>query len=94
MKVSVYKALLADLGLTEEQTKKITQAFEALIEPVAAIAFQSRRQPEYSDIHNYQNGKADGLNMAFKFFANTLQFTDELEHDEYVAYVEPEEQEV
>jgi hypothetical protein len=38
MNVSEYHAALADLGLTEEQTRKITEAFGALMEPVQVDA--------------------------------------------------------
>ena len=78
MNVSEYQATLADLGLTEEQTRKITDAFAALLKPVSVEAYQTRREAD-KDMHRYYTGKAAGINLAYKFFAGTLHLTDELE---------------
>jgi hypothetical protein len=79
MNVSEYHAALADLGLTEEQTRKITEAFGALMEPVQVDAYQTRGDAEQKDMHRYFTGKVAGLNMAYKFFAGTLHLADELD---------------
>lgn len=78
MNVSEYHAALSDLGLTDEQTRKITEAFEALLKPVAVEAYQTRREAD-KDMHRYFTGKVAGLNMAYKFFAGTLHLADELD---------------
>lgn len=81
MKVSDYQALIAEIGLTEEQVEKITDALDELMRPLATSAHQSRGDKKLETYHFYMNGKCEGLNLAYKFFAGTLPETDLLEHD-------------
>jgi hypothetical protein len=79
MNVPEYHATLADLGLTEEQIRKITDAFGELMKPVQADAYYTRGDAEQKDMHRYFTGKVAGLNVAYKFFAGTLHEADELD---------------
>lgn len=81
MKVADYEALMADIGLTEAQVEKITDALEQLMRPISSKAHQSRGDKKQETFHFYMNGKCEGLNLAYKFFAGTLPETDLLEHD-------------
>lgn len=65
--------MLKKLGLTKAQKDILRQAFETM------ITSASRRANKDLGVHQrYFEGRADGLNSAFRFISGTLA-----EHDEW-----------
>jgi hypothetical protein len=76
-----YLAKLEAIGLSEEQTRLITDVIDEMLQPVNAKARIVARAPGGAGMQTYLEGKAQGMNVLYHFFAGTLQETDEIDHD-------------
>jgi hypothetical protein len=76
-----YLAKLEAIGLSEEQTRLITDVIDEMLQPINAKAHIAAQMPGSAGMQMYLDGKAEGMNVLYKFFAKTLQYTDEIEHD-------------
>lgn len=77
-----YLAKLEAIGLSEEQARLITDVIDEMLQPINAKAHIAAHRPGGAGMQTYLEGKAEGMNVLYKFFARTLQYTDEIDHDE------------
>jgi hypothetical protein len=85
MNVTEYETVFAELNLTKEQCSKICYSLEKLMTQAERQEHKIERLSNSAAAQraaSYYGGKAAGLNVAWKFFANTLQETDELDDDQ------------
>lgn len=77
-----YFAKLDAIGLSKEQSALIGDALEAMMAPFMryASATADRKDEHGVRINAYYEGHAEGLNLAYKFFARTLHETDFIDH--------------
>jgi hypothetical protein len=76
-----YFEKLKAIGLSEEQTQLITDLIDEMIQPVDAKAHIAAQAPGGAGMQTYLEGKAQGMNVLYKFFAGTLHETDEIDHN-------------
>ena len=77
-----YLVKLDAIGLSEEQTQLITDVINEMLQPINARAHIAAQMPGGAGMQTYLEGKVEGMNVLYKFFARTLQYTDEIDHDE------------
>ncbi len=75
-----YKARLADVGLTKEQTSKLRAVLEEMMAKASrtANAYHSPTHSEQQTIAYFQ-GKADGINAVDRFVRGDMDAHDEFE---------------
>ena len=81
MTVEEYERIFEELDLTQEQRAMICEAMEDLmtVSQRHEHVLEQKHDPAAEKYSRYYGGKTQGLNLAYKFFAHTLQYTDEVE---------------